>query len=725
MRSNEKNILITGVSGLLGNNLAYYFRGNNSVLGVYHTNPVSIDCIEVLGLDLTDYVSTRKIVSGFKPDVVIHCASRTDVDRMEDDREGAWQANVLTTRVILDALRDASVKVIYISTDSVYSGKKGPYKEESETIPCNFYGKTKLESEKLVMDYPNALILRTNIFGWNIQNKLSLGEWFLDRLRHNKSTHGFSDVFFSPIYTFLLAEILEKCIENDLAGIYNSGGSNSLSKYEFGCKIADIFDYDPVLIRPISLSDSDLTAPRGKDLGMDVSKIENALEKQIPSVNESVKAFRKDYERGLPEEIKKYRVLNPPTVYYPVRKDIPYGRQSIDENDINAVVKVLKSYNLTQGSEVGRFEQNICGLVGSKHAVAVNSGTSALHLACLAAGIGHGDEVITSPITFVASANCAVYCDAAPVFCDIDERTYNISPYELEKKITDKTRAVIPVHFAGQSCDMAVINEIIRKKEQCFGKKIFVIEDACHALGSEYRNKKVGCCEYSDMSVFSFHPVKHITTGEGGMVVTNDEQLGDKIRMLRSHGITNDPEEFQNVDLAFPSHNSQFTIQNFPNPWYYEQQDLGFNYRITDIQCALGLSQLEKLDMFRKRRRELVNIYNKAFSSVKNIQPPFESTECDSNFHLYVPLFDFEKIGIDRAQFMLELRKKGIQTQVHYIPVHLQSFYQQNFGTKWGDCPNAEQYYAKCLSIPLSPAMSDLDVERIINDVKNIVKGCD
>ena len=709
MRSNKKNILITGVSGLLGNNLAYYFRENSSVLGVYHTNPVSIDGIEVLGLDLTDYVSTRKMVSGFKPDVVIHCASRTDVDRMEHDREGAWQANVLTTRVILDALRDASVKFIHISTDSVYSGEKGPYKEESETKPCNFYGKTKLESEKLVMDYPNALILRTNIFGWNIQNKLSLGEWFLDRLRHNKSMHGFSDVFFSPIYTFLLAEILEKCIEKDLAGIYNCGGGNLLSKYDFGCKIADLFGYDPVLIRPMPLSDSGLTASRGKDLGMDVSKIENALEKQIPQVNESVKAFQEDYERGLPEEIKKYYVVNPPTVYYPVRKDIPYGRQAIDENDINAVVKVLKSYNLTQGSEAARFEQNIRRLVGSKHAVAVNSGTSALHLACLAAGVGHGDEVITSPITFVASANCAVYCGAAPVFCDIDERTYNISPYELEKKITDKTRAVIPVHFAGQSCDMAVINEIIHKKEQCFGKKIFIIEDACHALGSEYRNKKVGCCEYSDMSVFSFHPVKHITTGEGGMVVTNDEQLGDKIRMLRSHGITR---------KALSAKRQAPSVE----PWYYEQQLLGFNYRITDIQCALGLSQLEKLDMFRKRRREIVNIYNKAFSSLKNIHPPFESTECDSNFHLYVLLFDFEKIGIDRARFMLELKKKGIQTQVHYIPVHLQTFYQKNFGTKWGDCPNAEHYYQKCLSIPLYPAMADEDVVRVIREITHHVR---
>ena len=400
---------------------------------------------------------------------------------------------------------------------------------------------------------------------------------------------------------------------------------------------------------------------------------------------------------------------------------IPYGRQSMDEKDVAAVCSVLRSDWLTQGPKVAEFESALCDETDADFAVCLNSGTSALHIACLAAGVGHGDEVVTSPITFVASANCAVYCGARPVFADIYSDTYNISPEEIEKKITSHTKAIIPVHFAGQSCDMDAIRQIVSAAENKYGHKIYVIEDACHALGSEYRNKKVGCCEYSDMSVFSFHPVKHITTGEGGMVVTNDEQLGDKIRMLRSHGITNDPEELKNIDLAFSTHNSQFTIQKLKNPWYYEQVDLGFNYRITDIQCALGLSQLEKLGMFRKRRREIVNIYNKAFSSVKNIQPPFESTECDSNFHLYVLLFDFEKIDIERARFMLELRQKGIQTQVHYIPVHLQPFYRKHFGTNLGDCPNAEQYYKNCLSIPLYPAMTDDDVEKVITAITNIL----
>lgn len=402
-------------------------------------------------------------------------------------------------------------------------------------------------------------------------------------------------------------------------------------------------------------------------------------------------------------------------------RSIPYGRQSIDEKDVAAVCSVLRSDWLTQGPKVAEFESALCNETDAAFAVCLNSGTSALHIACLAAGVENGDEVITSPNTFVASANCAVYCGARPVFADIDLNTYNIPPEEIKKKINIHTKAIIPVHFAGQSCNMEAIQQIVSAAEKKYGHKIYIIEDACHALGSLYKDKKVGSCAFSDMTAMSFHPVKHITTGEGGMVVTNDEQLGDKIRMLRSHGITNDPEEFKNIDLAFSTHNSQFKIQNFPNPWYYEQQDLGFNYRITDIQCALGLSQLEKLDMFRKRRREIVNIYNEVFSSVKNVQSPFESTECDSNFHLYVLLFDFEKIGIDRAQFMLELKKKGIQTQVHYIPVHLQPFYQKNFGTKWGDCPTAEQYYRKCLSIPLYHAMTDQDVEKVIRVVEKVI----
>jgi perosamine synthetase len=401
---------------------------------------------------------------------------------------------------------------------------------------------------------------------------------------------------------------------------------------------------------------------------------------------------------------------------------IPYGRQFVDDDDISAVVEVLQSKILTQGPNTAEFESALCDIVGAGYAVAVNSGTSALHIACLAADVKEGDEVITSPITFVASANCAVYCGGKPVFADIDPKTYNISPEEIEKHITANTKAIIPVHFAGQSCDMEAIQQVVKNAEKKYGHKIFIIEDACHALGSKYKGNDVGSCIFSDMAVMSFHPVKHITTGEGGVVFTNDKSIDKKLKRLRSHGITSDPEEFFSKDLAFPSNNSQLTTHNSPNPWYYEQQVIGYNYRITNIQCALGLSQLKKLSYFRRRRREIVARYNTIFKNSKFLQIPFEAPYCDSNFHLYVLLFDFEGIGIDRARFMLFLRKRGFNTQVHYIPVHLQHYYRNNFDYGWSDCPQAEAYYKKCLSIPLFPAMADIDVENVIAAVQEVLK---
>jgi UDP-4-amino-4,6-dideoxy-N-acetyl-beta-L-altrosamine transaminase len=352
--------------------------------------------------------------------------------------------------------------------------------------------------------------------------------------------------------------------------------------------------------------------------------------------------------------------------------------------------------------------------------VCVNSGTSALHIACLAAGVCPGDEVITSPITFVASANCAVLCGAKPVFADIDPDTYNMAPTAVEKKITSRTRAIIPVHFAGQSCEMEAIRQIVAVAEKKYGHKIFIIEDACHALGSFYKERKVGSCIYSDMTVMSFHPVKHITTGEGGVVLTNDDGLQKKLKLLRSHGITGDPEEFINHELAFQTNNGEASRE--VNPWYYEQVDLGFNYRITDIQCALGLSQLRKLHQFRKRRREIVDKYNLAFRDMEFIRIPTEAKGCNSNFHLYVLLFDFEKRGMSRAQFMNILKDRGIQTQVHYIPVHFHSYYRRHFGTGPGDCPNAERYYQQCLSLPLHPSMSNMDVNHVLTVIGNILK---
>jgi perosamine synthetase len=374
---------------------------------------------------------------------------------------------------------------------------------------------------------------------------------------------------------------------------------------------------------------------------------------------------------------------------------IPYGRQSISEEDIAAVVDVLRSDWLTQGPMVERFENAVAEYCGAKYAVAVSNGTAALHLTALAAGFQAGDEVITSPITFVASANCIVYSGATPVFADINPQTYCIDPTEIEKKITPNTKGLIPVHFAGQPCDMSSIARIAKEHE------LIVIEDAAHAIGASYtvdgRRYKVGCCAHSDMTIFSFHPVKHITTGEGGLITTNSKTLYEKLCLLRTHGITKDPDKLQRND----------------GPWYYEQQALGFNYRITDIQCALGLSQLKRLDQFVASRKAIVSQYNDAFSGHAELVIPHQSENADSSWHLYM----LGSRTIDRAEAFDSLRQKGIGVNVHYSPVHLQPYYRETYDCREGDFRHAEKYYRGIITLPLYPDMTANQIRCVIDSV--------
>lgn len=380
---------------------------------------------------------------------------------------------------------------------------------------------------------------------------------------------------------------------------------------------------------------------------------------------------------------------------------IGYGHQYIDESDIKAVVDVLKSDYLTQGPSVTKFEQEICRITGAKYCVSVSNATAGLHIAVAALELADGAEGITTPNTFLASSNCMVYNKIKPVFADINPVTYNIDPIEIEKRITDKTKLLIPVHFAGLPCEMEKISAIAKKHNPR------IIEDAAHAIGSQYADGSyVGNCKYSDMTVFSFHPVKTITTGEGGAVTTNDEKLYQKLLMLRSHGTTKD---------------SNLLTKN-PGPWYYEMLTLGFNYRMTDMQAALGYSQLQKLDFFKKRRREIVSKYNNAFAEMKFLKTPTEPENVCSCFHLYAVQIDFTALGKPRIQVMQELRENGIGTQVHYIPVPTQPFYKKTYGYKDGDYPIAEKYYAQELSLPLYPGMSDEDIDCVIKTIKSIVK---
>ena len=710
--TNPCKMLITGISGMLGGNLAHYFRDWFQVAGVYHTNRVSIEGVSTIRADLADFEQTRKMIDSTKPEIVIHCASLTSIDDCESDQERANRANVQSTENLVNILKGSGARLVFISSDSVYDGENGNYKESDPAAPRNHYGRTKQLGEDALAQLPGSLALRTNIFGYNIRDKKSLAESFLATLQQGGKIKGFTDAVFSSIYTFELARVIDIALQKNLSGLYNCGGRDSCSKHDFAVKLAELFGLDQSLISKSTLAEHGFKAPRGKNLSLDVSKLENALSYRLPTIDQSLDAFYRDYHSGLPERIK-VKTKNS------AAKLIPYGRQCIDAADARAVVDVLMSDRITQGPKVAEFEKALADYCGAKYAVAVNSGTSGLHIACLAAGVGPGDEVVSSPITFVASTNCAVYCGAKPVFSDIEPKTYLMSTEALEKTISAKTKAVVPVHHTGQSCEMVEINRICKEAES--GERIFVIEDASHALGSEYRGDKVGGCRYSDMAVMSFHPVKHVTTGEGGAVLTNDEELYQRLLRFRSHGITNTAEEFVMPEQAFDNGNGD--DKPTLGPWYYEQQQLGFNYRITDIQCALGISQMKKLDRFVARRRKIVDRYNDAFRDVPNMKTPFEADPGNANFHLYVPLFDFKAMGRTRTELMGALLERKILTQVHYIPVHIQPYYQEHFGTGPGDFPAAEEYYSRALSLPLYPSMTDEDVECVIETVMELSKG--
>jgi len=381
----------------------------------------------------------------------------------------------------------------------------------------------------------------------------------------------------------------------------------------------------------------------------------------------------------------------------PIREELlPYGRHWINDEDINAVIKVLKGDYLTTGPMIKEFEKSFAEKVNAEYAVAVSNGTAALHAACYAAGIREGDEVITTPLTFAASANCILYQGATPVFADIDPETYNIDIKEIEKKITTKTKAIIPVDFTGQP---VLIDEIINLARR---NNLIVIEDAAHSLGASYKNKKIG--SIADMTEFSLHPVKHVTTGEGGVVTTNSKELYDKLSLFRSHGITRDP----NIMLANEG------------PWYYEQLELGFNYRMTDIQASLGISQLNRLDSFVDRRKEIADKYNEAFKEMEELISPYQKEGCESSWHLYIIQLKLEHLNASRKEIFEALRAENIGVNVHYIPVYYLPYYH-SLGYSKGICPNAENLYERIITLPLYPMMSEDDIKDVIKAVKKVI----
>ena len=384
---------------------------------------------------------------------------------------------------------------------------------------------------------------------------------------------------------------------------------------------------------------------------------------------------------------------------------ISYGKQSIDQSDIDSVVEILKGNWITQGPAVKKFEDELKNYFDSNHVCAVSNGTAALHLTGLSLGWQAGDIVLTSPITFLATANCIVYAGATPDFVDIDPITYTIDPNQVEDKIKffqskgKKVKAVIGVDYAGHPCNWKALREIADKYE------LQLVNDNCHALGATNFGDKQYAVKYADVVTQSYHPVKHITTGEGGAVLTNHSAIDKKVQRLRTHGITKDLDQLEKND----------------GPWYYEMHEMGYNYRITDFQCALGSSQLKKLDQFVQKRRKIANIYDKSFSIVDNLKIPIAHNSVKHAYHLYPLQLDFDKLKITKSEFFKKMKESGINLQVHYIPVHLQPFYQKNYGFNTGDYPLSESFYRNEVSLPIYPDLTTDDVSLVLNNIMEII----
>jgi UDP-4-amino-4,6-dideoxy-N-acetyl-beta-L-altrosamine transaminase/dTDP-4-dehydrorhamnose reductase len=703
-----KKVLITGGSGLLAVNWALALRDKCSVVLVLHQKKISILGIDTEVASLNSSVQCRTIISKHKPDLVIHTAGLTSVERCEQEPELAQKVNVDLAENIAIACNELNIKLVHISTDHLFSGINRMLFEDSSIEPVNNYAKTKGQGELKVQEVcKNALIIRTNFFGWGAKYRQSFSDFILNKLRSNKPVNLFKDVFFTPILIEELVRIVGQLVDIDANGIFNIVGEDRLSKFDFGIKIANCFKLDPTLINGVNISDQLSLIKRPRDMSLSNKKLYETIKCKIPSIDKQLLVL-KEQENGI------FNAYNQVSF-----KTIPYGKHFIDENDIDSVVDVLRNGMLTQGPKVQEFEDKVASYVGAKYAVAVSSATAALHLACMALELRKDDEVITSPNTFVATCNSVLYVGAKPLFVDIDKQTLNIDIEKIERVIsTSKNiKAIFPVHFAGLPCNMKKINQLAKKYN------LGVVEDAAHALGAKYDNgNKVGNCQYSDMTCFSFHPVKGIAAGEGGMITTNNKALYYKLTLLRSHGITKGNFEFPGISYLDNSLiNQNEAIENGSlKRWYYEMQHLGYNYRITDIQCALAISQMNKIDLFIDSRRSIAKFYDKAFSDISSITPFQKFGRDDSALHIYVVSIDFYKIGLTRHQFMTKLAERGVGSQVHYIPVVNQPYYQ-DLGYKIEHYPETNSYYQNTLSIPLYYGLNDSEQELVVSSIRELL----
>jgi UDP-4-amino-4,6-dideoxy-N-acetyl-beta-L-altrosamine transaminase/dTDP-4-dehydrorhamnose reductase len=681
-----KRILFTGGSSLLAQ---CWVRDedfeSDYVLGLNVTK-LSTYSKKTIDLNYQDTSVLKEQLAHLKIEVLINCIGLTNVEACDLDPDKAYKANVIVPKVLSKICAELDIKFVHISTDHLFGGNEAFSSEKKTISPVNQYGITKGQGEQAVVSSNrNALIIRTNFFGWGPNHRDSFSDTILKNLENKKISHLFEDVFFTPILVSELKKQLFYLLEINATGVFNICSSERVSKFQFGQLLAIEFGYEMNLIHPISFNDKPELITRPQEMSLSNHKLSFFTNKTIASLKEQIKYLR-EHQKNKVQSL-----------------SIPYGRQDVSESDINAVVDVLRSDFLTQGPTIEKFERSVAEYTGASYAYACNSATSALHVACLALGVGKGDLVWTSPISFVASSNCALYCNADVDFVDIDEKTYNMSVIALEKKLIrakEKGRlpkVVIPVHLAGQSCEM----EQIQALSKVYGFKI--IEDASHGIGATYKGAPVGNCKYSDIAVFSFHPVKIITTCEGGMCLTNDPNLSNLIGRYRSHGITRQASEMSKTP---------------DGPWYYEQLNLGYNYRMNDVQAALGLSQMSRLGEFVEKRRAIAKRYDQLLGH-SILQIPLQHFETSSSWHLYIIRLK-KNSQITHKQLFEKFRTAGILVNIHYIPIYRQPYYQQLGFTKEG-FEASERYYEEAISIPIFPGLTEKNQDQIVSLIKQPV----
>jgi UDP-4-amino-4,6-dideoxy-N-acetyl-beta-L-altrosamine transaminase/dTDP-4-dehydrorhamnose reductase len=677
-------IVITGGSGLLGLNWALYALKEHEVHLWLHQRSIALTGVNSRHVDLNVPSAITTAINDIKPDIIINTSGYTSVDGCESNASLSKRANFDNAKNLAMAAALQGVKFVHISTDHLFDGLTSFVVEDTPTNPQNIYAQHKAMAEEVILrHHPQALILRTTFFGWGPSYRRSFSDLILDDLKIGRQVKIFDDVFFTPVNTSYLITMAHRLIDQKATGVINVCGGERISKYDFSVRLAKAFGYDPSTIQPIQASRLRYGVKRPRDLSLSNAKMNQILDLKPVNIDSSISALKN--EQHLAVKMAQ------------IGQIIPYGKHYIDDDDVKAVENTLKSGLLTQGPAIPEFERRVAEYTGAKYAVAVSSATAGLHLAYMALGVGPNKTVLTSPITFVSTANAAYFCGSQARFADIDPDTVNVSLNAVKDALDDidDIHVVAPVLFSGAADGIPEVAQLAKSR----GK--FVVEDAAHGLGGSYVcGSKIGSCKYSDCTVFSLHPVKSIAAGEGGIITTNSVEVYKTLLRLRSHGINKNDDAFLHKDEAY--------TDGKVNHWYYEMTTLGYHYRITDIQASLANSQLDKLDHFVARRRELAHQYTKWLNTIDGVWKAQDVDINNSANHLYIVDIDFQKLGFSRNHLMSALRQDNIITQVHYIPVVMNPFYAQR-GHDISDYPNSFSYYKNCLSIPLYYSLTDQD----------------